>query len=881
VFAQHPTIFVGMTLRSGGARAYLWIVAAAVAAAVAVGPAPAAPVESCSYDAAARTVTAVVAEGSSATLVVSGGALHFGLVPVACGAATTTNTDSISIAGNPGTSETLKLDMRGGVFGPGATPEPNNAEIEIATALGDAADRVVVYGTEGNDYFAAGQNGFATSSDGDVDITFAPGAFSLEVHLLGGDDYFNGRGESGAGLHFLGPITATGGPGNESLLRGSSEPDQLDGGPGNDVVRGQEGDDVLLGGEGDDSLGGGGENDTMDGGPGVDQFLGSSGDDLMLAHDEEADAELNGGPGADEARVDVLDPAPVATEIVIRPAESCEYDGVSRALSLSMTPASTATLVIVGGAIWWGTVPEPCGAATTTNTDSISIRGATRTSETLIIDQRGGFFGPGATPESNTPEIEISTNLGDATDRVIIYGTEGDDFMAAGQNGVATSSDGDVDITFAPNTFNLEFHMLGGNDHVDARGTGGAGLIFLGPVVITGGEGDEPLLRGGSANDVIDGGPGDDLIDAQNGDDVLRGGDGHDKITGGGGNDTIDGGPGADTMNGNDGDDVFHAQDDEADNQISGGADSDTAYIDTGLDPAPITVETVIGDDAPPPPPPGTQCSYNESTKTVTASIASGGAATLVAVGGEIRFGGAPVNCGTATVTNTDSIVVNGVAGSSERLTIDLSGGPFAPGATAEGTGVSEVEISLLLGDAADLVTVSGSTGSDTVTVGAGGIAFTADGDADVTVSPLPATIELLGLGGDDTLNGRGGFGVGAPFPNALVADGGDGADTIDGGSGADTLRGGGAADTLSGREGGDLLEGGDGNDSLAGNGGNDELVGGSGSDALIGGDADDVLRADDDEADALLNGGPGSDTAYFDQGIDPSPVAVEVPVPA
>ena len=602
----------------------------------------------------------------------------------------------------------------------------------------------------------------------------------------------------------------------------------------------------------------------------------------MFAHDDEADSELNGGPGNDIAHVDVLDPEPVATEIVIRPAESCEYDGVTQgAVADDDADVHGDARRSSGGAIWFGETPEPCGAATTTNTDSISIEGSVGTSETLVIDQRGGFFGPGATPESNTPEIEITTSLGDTTDRVIVYGTEGHDFMAAGQNGVATSSDGDVDITFAPNTFNLEFHLLGGDDHVDARGTGGAGLIFLGPLVLTGGEGDETLLRGGSASDVIDGGAGADLIDAQGGDDTLRGGPGNDKMTGGGGNDSIDGGSGSDTMNGNDGDDTFLAQDDEADAQISGGANVDTAYIDTGLDPDPITVENVIGDDAPPPPPPGTQCTFNSTTKTVTANVAAGASAELVVAGGEIRFGATPVSCGTATVTNTDSIVVNGVAASVEHVTIDLSGGLFAPGATPESTGTSEIELSLLLGDASDLVTVRGSSAADRVAIGTSGIAFTTDGDADATMSPLPAAIEVLGLGGADIVTGRGGTGAGASYPNALVVDGGDENDTIDGGAGGDDISGGGGNDTLSGREGADTVDGGAGNDSVAGNDGNDELIGGAGSDTLLGGEQDDVLRADDDEADANVNGGPGSDTAHFDQGVDPSPVAVETLIPA
>ena len=130
--------------------------------------------------------------------------------------------------------------------------------------------------------------------------------------------------------------------------------------------------------------------------------------------------------------------------------------------------------------------------------------------------------------------------------------------MAAGQSGVATSEDGDVDITFAPSTFNLEFHLLGGDDHVDARGTGGAGLKFLGPIVITGGDGNESLLRGGAASDVIDGGAGADLLDAQDGNDIAaRRPRRRQDRRAGGGNDSIDGGPGIDTMNGNDGDDTF------------------------------------------------------------------------------------------------------------------------------------------------------------------------------------------------------------------------------------------------------------------------------------------------------------------------------------
>lgn len=834
--------------------------------------------ESCAYNPVTRTVSASITAGGSAVLDVAGGQIRFGAVPAPCGGATTTNTDSISIAGSAGTTEQLTLDQREGFFGPGATGEANTPEIEIATSLGDATDRVVVYGTEGSDHMAAGQNGMATSSDGDVDVTFAPSAFQLEVHVLGGDDYFNGRGEGGAGLHFLGPIVLTGGEGNESLLRGSSEPDSIDGGAGSDELRGQEGNDILFGGDGDDVLASGSENDMLSGGAGLDRLIASGGNDTTFADDGEADLEINGGPGFDTAHLDVIDPVPVATEIVIRPSESCTYDGATRALSLTMTPASTATLVLVNGEIWWGEMPQACGTATATNTDSISIEGAVGTTETLILDQRGGFFGPGATPESNTPEIEISTELGDTSDRVIIYGTQGDDFMAAGQSGFATSSDGDVDVTFSPNTFRLEVHLLGGNDHLDARGTGGAGLVFLGPLVATGDDGNETLIRGGSGVDSLDGGAGNDTLEGQESADLVAGGPGADSMTGGGGGDSIDGGSGVDVFNGNDGDDTFLAQDDEADASLSGGAGNDTAFVDTGVDPTPVAVENVFGDGTPPPPP-VTDCTYNAATRAVTATLAASGQATLVVAGAEIHFGASPSACGAATTANTDSITVTGAGGSSETVTIDQSAGAFAPGAAAE-TGTAEIEIAVNLGDASDAVSVVGTPGDDAIAAGTNGVALNADGDVDVTFTPRPAVLEIRGDGGRNTITGQGTQGAGARFLGKLLLYAGNEGDALTGGDGGDELYGGDGADVIEGRLGSDLLAGGGGNDSLSGGDGDDNLLGGAGSDAFIAGAGTDLLDAVDDEAESNLNGGPGVDTARYDAGIDPTPVAVENHLP-
>jgi hypothetical protein len=44
----------------------------------------------------------------------------------------------------------------------------------------------------------------------------------------------------------------------------------------------------------------------------------------------------------------------------------------------------------------------------------------------------------------------------------------------------------------------------------------------------------------------------------------------------------------------------------------------------------------------------------------------------------------------------------------------------------------------------------------------------------------------------------------------------------------------------------------------------------------LSGGTADDTLDAADGEADVLIHGQQGVDTAFFDAGIDPAPISIE-----
>jgi Ca2+-binding RTX toxin-like protein len=99
----------------------------------------------------------------------------------------------------------------------------------------------------------------------------------------------------------------------------------------------------------------------------------------------------------------------------------------------------------------------------------------------------------------------------------------------------------------------------------------------------------------------------------------------------------------------------------------------------------------------------GVACSFAGGTATVALSSANG---TLGRSGTAITLNGTP--CETATVLNTDLIEASSVDGL-DVLTIDLSDGPFAPGASDEGDGSSEIEFDIASGD----VSIIGTADAD------------------------------------------------------------------------------------------------------------------------------------------------------------------------
>ena len=249
-------------------------------------------------------------------------------------------------------------------------------------------------------------------------------------------------------------------------------------------------------------------------------------------------------------------------------------------------------------------------------------------------------------------------------------------------------------------------------------------------------------------------------------------------------------------------------------------------------------------------------CSFGLGTATVSMSAAGDSGSIAIGTGanaGRIMVG--VTACGAATATSTDTILVNGTTGA-ENITIDLSGGQFAPGVAVEGSGLSEIEFVVDLSTGVlDRVTFSGSAGDDSIVLGASGANLDGDDDVDVTLTGVELGT-ANGSDGADLVSGAGDIVTGGATSLFLTVNGDSDDDVLAGGQGDDTITGGTGNNTLSGGDGDDTLTGGPGDDTLAGGMGGDTLTGGLGNDVF---DEGDSLSGTD-----TMAGGGGSDRLTY-----------------
>jgi len=714
---------------------------------------------------------------------------------------------------------------------------------------GSGVDTIEVNGGGGAETFTTTANGTRVRFD-----RLAPAPFALDIgtaeHLVlnarGGNDSFSATGNLAALIQ----ITVDGGAGNDSL-RGSNGNDRLIGGDGNDFVDGQQGADVALLGAGNDVFqwDPGDGSDTVEGQAGTDTLLfnGSSGVELFAASANGQRVQFTRNLG----------------NIVM------DLDDVE---SLDLNTLGNADTVTVNDL---------------TGTDLVDVN----------INLAGTLGGAGG---DGQPDVVV-VNGTNATDTIEVSGT-GTSYAVTGLAALVSVSnvEGTVD--------SLVVSGLGGNDQVAATGLA-AGTVIL-------------LVDGGAGDDVLDGSPGTDQLIGGVGDDVLFGRGGADWLFGGPDDDLLIGGDGDDQVFGEDGSDrlVWNPGDDTDLNE--GGNGSDTIEVNGGggaevftttangervrfdrLDPAPFALDIGTAEQL------LVNANGGNDSFSATGNLAAlikitvdGGAGddTLLGSNGvDLLLGGLGNDFldgqqgndvvilgagddvfqwdpgdGSDTVegqAGTDTLLFHGSSGAEiftasanggrvlftrnlgnivmdldDVETIDLKALGNADSVVVNdlaGTDVADVAVDLagalggVTGDGqADVVIVNGTNGDDIIDVFGSGSTFAVLGlAAQVTVTNAEGASDALvinALAGDDGVTA-------VTLPAGIVkltADGGIGNDTLLGSFGADVFLGGDGDDFSMGMQGNDLALMGDGNDTFQWDPGHgsDVVEGQGGTDTML-----------------------------------------------
>src|SRR5687768_9397344 len=351
---------------------------------------------------------------------------------------------------------------------------------------GAGTDTIEVNGGNGAEIFTATANGTRVRFDRLNPAPFAIDIGTSEKLVLnanGGDDAFSATGSLAALIQ----ITVDGGTGNDTL-RGSNGIDFLLGGDGDDFIDGQQGNDVAFLGAGDDVF-------QWDPGDGSDIAEGQDGTDTML---------FNGSNGAE-----------IFETSANRSRVRCTRNFGN--ILMCLNDVEVIALNTLGG------------------TDTVFVNDLSGTDLVSMNVNRAGTLGG---------------TVGDAAaDVVIVNGTNGYDIIDIFGAGTSVSVLGlatQVNIANSEGANDsLIINALGGDDGVTAT-TLPAGVIKL---TIDGGAGDDVLL-GSQGADVFLGGDGDDFFFGDNGNDTafMRAGNDVFQWDPGDGNDTLEGQDGTDTM---------------------------------------------------------------------------------------------------------------------------------------------------------------------------------------------------------------------------------------------------------------------------------------------------------------------------------------------
>ena len=422
----------------------------------------------------------------------------------------------------------------------------------------NAGNQIVVYPQQNDVVVDIGDDGVA-------EFTAHRAAFDkIEVRGGGGDDRLFVQ---YTGSYEL-PITLDGGSGNDDL-RGGAFAETLIGGTGDDDADGNLGTDTIRLGAGNDRFNWdpGDSNDTVEGETGTDtlQFNGANiGEQIDLAANGDrvkltrniASIALDLG-GFEQAKVRALGGADAVNvgNLAGTGLRSADVDlrgfdgnGDAQADTVTLSGTDAADRFTVGGSEGKLLLDAAAADVTVTAAEAQDHANVAALGDAdTITNTVASVPGPG----------QIDVDGGDGADRAIARGGDGDDQLGVARNGnaVATYATG-VGVVNHVAVESLTVQGLGGADQLAAIN----GIGALTALTLDGGEGDDDL-RGADGADQLLGGNGNDHVDGNLGADTAKLGTGDDRFQ-------WDPGDASDTVEGQTGDDALDFNASNAGEQI-------------------------------------------------------------------------------------------------------------------------------------------------------------------------------------------------------------------------------------------------------------------------------------------------------------------------
>ena len=455
----------------------------------------------------------------------------------------------------------------------------NDGYGDVDTFNGDVAG---IVGSDFSDVIRGSDNGeWFNGRLGNDDIDGRGGVDRLTFTFTGEPDTSTSYG--GVDVD-LGAGTATGTLKGSTFSYTISNIERVDGGPGDDTLRGSDGGDRLFGGDGDDVLNPGSNDyrvgsDTIDGSAGDDRivYTDSTGERAYqsltyywrygLSYDRGITATIDG-----DANRATVDKGSVGTDTIVDIANPMENGG----FGLEGTPSDDVFRLTVGDGQWM----QVSGGAGADTFDLESEGGSFRldyafpsSRNGIDVDLRAGRanddgFGDVDTISGDVWEVR-GTDLSDVIrgsdnnesfigrrGNDVIDGRGGFDRLHFDRTGVG---DIDVDLTagtatgtwgdraFLHTTFGLETDV--------ERVVGSVFSYTISNIEHVRGGGGDDSLTGSDGDDTLEGRGGNDYLDGRRGNDNLRGGDGNDTLRGGGS--VVRDGRNDDKLRGDAGNDTF------------------------------------------------------------------------------------------------------------------------------------------------------------------------------------------------------------------------------------------------------------------------------------------------------------------------------------